>query len=83
MIVCAAGDIHGALDRLYADVLDFEASLGVRVNPYCQVFLSPRPECDLCCGVVESRRRPPRRAKARENWGEDAKAPVVADRGSR
>jgi hypothetical protein len=30
MIVCAAGDSHGALDRLYADVLDFEASLGVR-----------------------------------------------------
>jgi predicted phosphohydrolase len=30
MIVCAAGDIHGALDRLYADVLDFEVSLGVR-----------------------------------------------------
>jgi hypothetical protein len=30
MIVCGAGDIHGALDRLYADVLDFEASLGVR-----------------------------------------------------
>ena len=29
MIVCAAGDIHGALDRLYAEVLDFEASLGV------------------------------------------------------
>lgn len=30
MLVCAAGDIHGALDRLYSDVLDFEASLGVR-----------------------------------------------------
>jgi hypothetical protein len=30
MIVCAVGDIHGALDRLYADVLDFEAPLGVR-----------------------------------------------------
>jgi len=30
MIVCAAGDSHGALDRLCADVLDFEASLGVR-----------------------------------------------------
>jgi len=29
MLICAAGDIHGALDRLYADVLDFEASLGV------------------------------------------------------
>ena len=33
MIVCAAGDIHGGLDRLYAEVLDFEASLGVRFGP--------------------------------------------------
>lgn len=30
MILCAAGDIHGALDRLYDDVLAFEAALGVR-----------------------------------------------------
>lgn len=30
MLICAAGDIHGAIDRLYADVLDFEAALGVR-----------------------------------------------------
>ena len=29
MIVCAAGDIHGAVDRLYGEVLDFEAALGV------------------------------------------------------
>jgi predicted phosphodiesterase len=28
MLVCAAGDIHGALDRLYADVTAFEASIG-------------------------------------------------------
>jgi predicted phosphodiesterase len=27
MLVCAAGDIHGALDRFYADVAAFEASL--------------------------------------------------------
>lgn len=27
-IYCAAGDIHGALDRLYADVRAFEAALG-------------------------------------------------------
>lgn len=27
-LYCAAGDIHGALDRLYADVLAFEAALG-------------------------------------------------------
>ena len=30
MLVCAAGDIHGALDRLYDDILDFEVALGVR-----------------------------------------------------
>jgi len=30
MLVCAAGDSHGALDRLYAAVLDVEASLAVR-----------------------------------------------------
>jgi hypothetical protein len=29
MFICAAGDIHGAMDRLYDDVLAFEASLGV------------------------------------------------------
>jgi Icc-related predicted phosphoesterase len=27
-LYCAAGDIHGALDRLYADVFAFEAALG-------------------------------------------------------
>jgi ssDNA thymidine ADP-ribosyltransferase, DarT/Calcineurin-like phosphoesterase len=29
MLICAAGNIHGAMDRLYQDVLAFEASLGV------------------------------------------------------
>jgi Calcineurin-like phosphoesterase len=29
MLICAAGDIHGAMDRLYQDVLVFEASLGI------------------------------------------------------
>lgn len=29
MIVCAAGDIHGAIDQLYADVEAFELALGV------------------------------------------------------
>src|SRR5689334_1955822 len=28
MFICAAGDIHGAIDRMYDDVLAFEASLG-------------------------------------------------------
>ena len=30
MILCGAGDIHGALDRMYAGVLAFEVALGVR-----------------------------------------------------
>lgn len=30
MVVCAAGDTHGAIDRLYQEVLAFEESLGVR-----------------------------------------------------
>ncbi len=30
MILCAAGDIHGRLDEMYAGVLAFEAALGVR-----------------------------------------------------
>ncbi len=29
-IICAAGDIHGALDYLYEDVLAFEEALDVR-----------------------------------------------------
>jgi len=28
MFICAAGDIHGAMDRLYDEVLVFEESLG-------------------------------------------------------
>lgn len=32
MLICAAGDIHGAMDRLYHDVLAFEAALGVRFD---------------------------------------------------
>lgn len=32
MILCAAGDIHGAMDRLYEDVLAFEQSLNVRFD---------------------------------------------------
>ncbi|MGE5787175.1 MAG: hypothetical protein ACM3ZE_21455 [Myxococcales bacterium] len=30
VILCAAGDIHGKLDEMYAGVLAFEAALGVR-----------------------------------------------------
>lgn len=30
MLICAAGDIHGALDRMYEDVAGFEEVLGVR-----------------------------------------------------
>jgi hypothetical protein len=29
MIICAAGDSHGAIDRLFSGILDFERSLGV------------------------------------------------------
>jgi hypothetical protein len=37
MIICVAGDIHGAMDRLYQDVLAFEASLGIRFDYLLQV----------------------------------------------
>ena len=30
MLICAAGDIHGAMERMYEDVLAFEAVLGLR-----------------------------------------------------
>lgn len=32
VLFCAAGDNHGAMDRLYQDVSAFEASLGVRCD---------------------------------------------------
>lgn len=32
MILCAAGDIHGRLDEMYAGVLAFEAALGARFD---------------------------------------------------
>jgi predicted phosphodiesterase len=32
MLICAAGDIHGAMDQMYADVLSFEAHLGSRFD---------------------------------------------------
>jgi predicted phosphodiesterase len=32
VILCAAGDIHGGLDRMYAGVLAFEAALSVRFD---------------------------------------------------
>jgi hypothetical protein len=37
MFICAAGDIHGAMGRLYEDVLAFEAILGVRFDYVLQV----------------------------------------------
>jgi Icc-related predicted phosphoesterase len=37
VFICAAGDIHGAMDRLYVDVVAFEASLGVRFDYVLQV----------------------------------------------
>lgn len=32
MFICVAGDIHGAMDRLYEDVLAFEESMGARFD---------------------------------------------------
>ena len=32
MILCVAGDIHGRLDRMYSEVLAFEAALSVRFD---------------------------------------------------
>ena len=47
MIVCAAGDTHGALDRLFADVLDFEAHADdflIGIGPQTGVYSgTPRP----------------------------------------
>lgn len=37
MIICVAGDIHGAIDRLYADVADFERALGATFGWVLQV----------------------------------------------
>lgn len=37
MLLCAAGDIHGAMNHLYDDVLAFEAVLGVRFDYVLQV----------------------------------------------
>jgi predicted phosphodiesterase len=37
MLICAAGDVHGALSRLYEDVRAFEAFLGVRFDYILQV----------------------------------------------
>jgi hypothetical protein len=35
MLICAAGDSHGAMDRLYQNVSAFEVLLGVRfLNVY-------------------------------------------------
>jgi hypothetical protein len=30
MLICAVGDIYGAMDRFYHDVLAFEVLLGLR-----------------------------------------------------
>ena len=37
MIICAAGDIHGAIGRLYDDVLAFERSLGLTFDAVLHV----------------------------------------------
>jgi hypothetical protein len=51
VLICAAGDIHGALERLYADVLAFEAALSaqselrqrpLRLDGAVRRFVDPR-----------------------------------------
>lgn len=37
MIISVAGDIHGAIDRLYAEVAEFERALGVQFAWVLQV----------------------------------------------
>jgi hypothetical protein len=37
VFICAAGDVHGAIERLYDDILAFEVSLGVRFDHVLQV----------------------------------------------
>jgi len=32
VLICAAGDVHGAIERLYDDVLAFEAALSARFD---------------------------------------------------
>jgi len=32
VLICAAGDIHGAIERLYEEVLAFEADLSARFD---------------------------------------------------
>lgn len=32
MLICAAGDIHGAIDRMYDEILAFEGTLGIRFD---------------------------------------------------
>ena len=75
MIICAAGDIHGALDRMYDDVLAFEESLDVRFEWVLHVGdFGVWPDPDRCDGATRrhdgagdfpawwsERRRAPRR----------------------
>jgi hypothetical protein len=47
VLICAAGDSHGAIERLYDDVLAFEAALSVRFDwvPHVGDFgIWPNPE---------------------------------------
>lgn len=37
MLLCAAGDIHGAIDRMYDDILALEVSFGVRFDAVLHV----------------------------------------------
>ena len=37
MLICAAGDIHGAIDRMYDEILAFEGALSIRFDYVLQV----------------------------------------------
>jgi hypothetical protein len=45
LMICAAGDIHGALDQMFKDVADFETRLGIQSDWVLHVgdfgFLAP------------------------------------------
>lgn len=53
MVICAAGDIHGAMDRLYHDVLVFEASLGVRFEQRLNATSRSNLTCAAAIGFHE------------------------------
>jgi len=58
MILCGAGDLHGALDRFYADVLESEAAIGVCFEATRQLLQTNAPPIRSAT-VETTTRRPP------------------------